>query len=259
MDEQKICPHCRRSNRATARYCGGCGHDFGVSAPTATDGASAAPGAQKPAASPLTSAPPPVQPAVKEFCPVCGKETVPGARFCRYCGGDLSAPSTFPAPAATVSPPPAAAPVPDKTVTRPEPMPSSPPVQTPAGQSRPAPPKAQRRGLPGWLWLITGLVIGLLLGAGGALAYPHLMELQATDDDGPTPALEEIAPTAAATPAPAPTEETPAESALTVELPTPTPQNAPDAGNSEGNAPLTAPEGAPVAPDDTEEDAGATP
>lgn len=248
MSDQKSCPNCGHTNRASARFCGKCGFDVTTTAAPAAGQPVATSPAQKPAApSGPASAPP-------EFCPSCGREVAPGVRFCRYCGADLSAAAALPVqapPPVAVAPVQAAASTPAKTTTRPDPMPVAPPAQPASSPARvasqPAPQPAQatdappaqpapaRKGVSPWLFLLIGAAIGLLLGAGGLWSFQNFVTPQGTDNvvATPAPATEEIAPTEAITGTVAPAESTPITGTAPAEVP---PGEAP-APASEGDAP----------------------
>jgi ribosomal protein L40E len=204
-EQQAVCPSCGHFNRTSARFCGKCGYDMHKAVqPTAASGtvppiaAAQPPDRSQPVSSSAASTA-----SVKEFCPACGKEVTPGARFCRSCGQDLSG-----APVETVSAPsrPVASSAPSK------PAAAAPPVTSavePVGSLTPfaqQPPIAAvdeqtgagdvRKGIPGWLWLAIGVLVGIMLGAGSVLALPGIAGLERHEA---TPAITETPPAVATT------------------------------------------------------------
>lgn len=221
-EQQAVCPSCGHFNRTSARFCGKCGYDMHKAVqPTAASGtvppiAAAQPSDRsKPVSSSAASTA-----SAKEFCPACGKEVTPGARFCRSCGQDLSgAPvetvSAPPRPVASSAPskPPAAAPL-VTSVVEPvgslNPSAQQPPIaaadeQTGAGNAR--------KGIPGWLWLAIGVLVGIMLGAGSVLALPGIAGLERHEAK---PAITETLP-AVATAIPTDTASQPPSTPIVVE------------------------------------------
>lgn len=71
--------------------------------------------------------------------PTCGKENEPGAKYCAFCGEELSTPTTPPRPG-TVPPPPAARP-PQPPIQPPKPPAAGPKEPSSPDAAPPTPPK----------------------------------------------------------------------------------------------------------------------
>lgn len=252
-DEQQVCPSCGSFNRAGARFCSKCGHDF---KPSAVTGAPATPAPAASPVSPAVSAPP----AGAILCPHCGKDVGVDTRFCRHCGRPLSAAqpaATPPQVAATPAPASRAKPAPavsvatsDDDMTQPLSV-KSPPPQMAASGSATSPASADR-GAPTWLWALVGLLTGILLGAGIVLATPGFFGLErvaAAVVTPAAPATDAMTPGSPAVTAAAPALDLPtatADVAATV-----TSEQTPAATATAAPAPETSP--APVAPPDEAE------
>lgn len=182
----------------------------------------------------------------QQVCPSCGHFNRSGARFCSACGHVFAVtPPAKPDGGAVTPVAPALSPPVKKTPAS-EPVAMAPAVgsaaaESPVGRDSVAPPHVNpvpqaepaplpARGAPSWLWLLLGVLVGILLGAGGVLAAPGFVglarigspEVTATPVLQPTePATvapvtvpEQATPTAAPTESPTqPPPETPAEPA----------------------------------------------
>ena len=120
------------------------------------------------------------------FCPNCGAEARPGAKFCQECGGALPqqapvpAPEPTPAPEPVPEPVPAPEPVPEPTPA-PEPVPAPAPVPEPAPEPTPAPAPEKKKGRTG---LIVGIAAAVLLAAAAVLYFFVLRPRSAEVDPG---------------------------------------------------------------------------
>lgn len=196
------CPKCGRENRPNARFCGACQTPLPQSAASSAPAPAAAitppvpVQSGTPAPTPQVDQPPASIPsaaaasAASGFCPSCGGSVTPGLRFCRHCGQDLhavgvvSGGSTIPAqvaPTPTVAPPVQTPPMPP--MVAPLPIPSQPPPTVTGARSR-------RVTIPGWLWLIIGLLLGLLISAAVIFWMPEVVRLQPIEST-PAASVEE--------------------------------------------------------------------
>lgn len=98
-----------------------------------------------------------------KYCPNCGAELVPGAKFCANCGAVVGA-VTAPAQPAPTTPP--SQPQPAATATQPQaPQPPTPPTGV-----APVPAAPRRRGKKLWWWLAAAVVV---IAAGAGWWYTH--------------------------------------------------------------------------------------
>lgn len=205
------CPNCGHLNRVGARFCGQCSKPLAsaMPAPQPSPPVSPAPVAPAPQGysgpAPQVSSVGFVPPSLPQeqmgtrFCPKCGQAVTPGTNFCRHCGCDLSETAL-----------PASAPSPQPVVHQASPVGMSAPMQMPPPLPQPVTPSPHRTrqiSIPGWGWLLIGLLLGVLL---------SLSVIMFTTVD-PKIWLEPATPTVQVTPAP---EETVAAE----ELPTSTPE-----------------------------------
>ena len=221
MSEQNTvpCPNCGHFNRVGARFCGRCSQSLVQAAPPPQPQASAlsTPVAYSPApqvhpgSTPQPSSINYVTPAAPQeqietrFCPKCGQAVTPGTNFCRHCGCDLAV-----TPSITSASSPPAAPFPA--------MPSSHPIGVGmVGMSTPTPPalpqpvtpirRTRHVNIPGWGWLLIGLLLGILLSIAVIMFTPidpaTWLE-PAAPSTQVTPAAEETVPADGGTPTPEP-------------------------------------------------------
>jgi hypothetical protein len=156
----------------------------------------------------------------------------------------------------------------DEDVTQPLGVKSAPLQSVVPTKAAPHPAPGVERGAPAWLWALVGLLIGILIGAGGVLAVPGFVGLErigapavtpdAAATDAVTPAITEAAlpldpptattevvPTATSKPSPAAAATaTPTAATIPATVPAPVEAEA---------SPTTAADAAPVAPPDEAE------
>ncbi|MCX2456154.1 zinc ribbon domain-containing protein [Lacticaseibacillus nasuensis] len=98
-----------------------------------------------------------------KYCPNCGAELVPGAKFCANCGAIVGAVTAPAQPAPTTQP---SQPQPAATPTQPQaPQPPTAVLPTPPTGVAPVPAAPRRRGKKMW-WLLAAAVVVLAAGAG---------------------------------------------------------------------------------------------
>jgi len=125
---------------------------------------------------------------VKQFCPECGASMIPGDVFCQECGsksGDPNEGSAIPEPAKQAVKPEAAPVQPAVPVLQPEaivppPPPPPPPVQQPQRTYATSPNQAPSKKKKGILFILLGLLVLAVLGAGGWFAYDKFMKNPST-------------------------------------------------------------------------------
>ena len=124
------------------------------------------------------------------ICPNCGHLNRTNARFCGKCGYDMHKIAATPkndtsSSASTLSQSTAPSTVPGALAHRPQTSPAA--VSETAkggGPSAVLEPVAPERanGAPGWLWLLTGILAGILIGGGLVLRFPVAVGLERTTD-----------------------------------------------------------------------------
>lgn len=124
------------------------------------------------------------------ICPNCGHLNRTNARFCGKCGYDMHKIAATPkndtsSSANTLSRSTAPPTVPGALVHKPQTSPAAvsgtAKVEVPSAVLEPVAPE-RANGAPGWLWLLTGLLAGILIGGGLVLRFPVAVGLERTTD-----------------------------------------------------------------------------
>jgi hypothetical protein len=219
------CPHCGTENRPEVRFCRGCGRPLGTVPPAASSEGQPSPAPAAPvSAAPSGRSCPHCGSAIKpqaRFCPRCGEALTPTGAEPAPAPAKQPTPSAAPqsqqppqqppaqAPPATPAQPPQEQPRYAQPQQQPPPSGKTQP-QSPGGAQREAyaqpqaaapppsgppstPSTGAQSGFPTWLWIVIGVVVGLLL---LIVAFLGLRLLSKDDETDPT-----------ATPTPSATQE----------------------------------------------------